>query len=192
MAFFLRKEEPRYSDYKRYKPHLQRDFRRQCAYCERTEGYVRAPEFFGVDHFRPKALFPALDCEYSNLYYCCNRCNGIKSDKWPSEADFADGRRFADPCESDPYVDHFVETADGFLNSLTETGNYTIAYLRLNDPPCRDFRIKRSRAATKIARLRELIQAFSSPEVPPILWELLADVESEWSECFHPESSNST
>lgn len=185
MAFFLRGEEPpRYSDCRSYRPFLRRDFRHQCAYCERTEGYIGDPEFFGIDHFRPKSTFPKLECEYSNLYYCCNRCNRTKSNRWPSPADLDRGRQFADPCESDPYAVHFVEEPNNVLKPLTPAGEYTTTVLRLNDPSCLRFRIRRSRLAAAIASAKAEIRGGGPSEILPIIEEMLAVMETEWNQCY--------
>ena len=73
MAFFIRRDDVLIqTQAAKYKPHLRIDFQWRCAYCETTEVYRRGVDVFGVDHFKPKAKFPELDCHYPNLYYCCN------------------------------------------------------------------------------------------------------------------------
>ena len=81
MAFFTRTPNLKvYSDYRKYRPQLASDFNHLCAYCEMSETYLRTQSAFGVDHFRPFALFPELDCVYTNLYYCCNDCNAARGE----------------------------------------------------------------------------------------------------------------
>ena len=132
MAVFVRTETPpRYADYRRYKPHLRRDFQYQCAYCTINEAEFGGHYNFHIDHFRPQSLFPELRTEYSNLYYACSICNTYKSDTWPTEEQIARGRRFLDPC-ADDYAAHFEPQPDGMLRELTEPAKYTSTHLRLN------------------------------------------------------------
>src|SRR5436853_749314 len=98
MAFFVRTPNPKhYKRFQSYKRLLAYDFNRRCAYCEMSEGYLRTADVFGVDHFRPFALFPDLECVYTNLYYCCNGCNSIKGKTWPTPEMEVAGVGFADP-----------------------------------------------------------------------------------------------
>ena len=86
MALFERRENPPVtSNYRDHIPLLRREFRGQCAYCERTEEYMGGDEAFEVDHFKPKSKFPELITTYHNLYYVCRKCNGHKWETWPTE-----------------------------------------------------------------------------------------------------------
>ena len=110
MARFIRRETPPYySDHRKYKPFLRKDFQFQCAFCERTEAYLGGAEEFEVDHFKPESTFPELRVVYENLYYTCRRCNGYKSATWPSNDKIGRGLVFADPCVEDPYDVHLRE-----------------------------------------------------------------------------------
>ena len=100
---------PTFSDYTSYRPYLRKDFEYQCAYCEMTEASVFGIETFGIDHFKPKKVFPGLICVYENLYYCCNDCNRYKGAVWPSAERTAEGYFFPDPCACDPLLDHLQE-----------------------------------------------------------------------------------
>jgi len=53
-----------------------------CCYCE---GNVDPTSSQQVEHYRPKSKFPDLTFEWSNLHYCCPKCNISKSDKWDEE-----------------------------------------------------------------------------------------------------------
>ncbi|WP_437574505.1 HNH endonuclease [Sorangium sp. So ce887] len=61
-----------------------------CAYCQSpvssnhpgTSGEDRPPG--QVEHFRPKARFPAQAYEWKNYFLACMACNGAKHDKWPA------------------------------------------------------------------------------------------------------------
>lgn len=132
MAIFVRHENPPlYSDYRRCKPYLRRDFQYQCAYCTIYEAEFGGHHNFQIDHFCPQSLFPELKNEYSNLYYACSICNVYKSNSWPTEEQVKLGRRFLDPC-TDDYDAHFKQLPDGTLRTLTEPAKYTLSHLRLN------------------------------------------------------------
>jgi hypothetical protein len=120
MALFIRRNSvPVQIRPANYKPFLREDFQWRCAYCETTEVYRRGDEMFGIDHFRPKAKFPELDCHYPNLYYCCNSCNSHKGSAWPSPEREAAGDGFTDPCLRDPFLHELWASYWGpILNSM--------------------------------------------------------------------------
>jgi hypothetical protein len=89
---------PAYASYKRYKPYLRDEFRRQCIYCRLPDG-VKGPDSFGVDHYRPQKLFPSLETTYSNLFYSCNCCNSRKKNFWPTLAQLRDKKFIPNPCD---------------------------------------------------------------------------------------------
>ena len=79
------------------KEYLRNDFSHECAYCKLQEkelGIIDT-DYFEVDHFRPQSN-ENMDFNphvYFNLYYCCNKCNSEKSDKWSTD--------LLDPCKDD-------------------------------------------------------------------------------------------
>lgn len=159
MARFTRSEAPPgYRDFRRYTPHLRKDFVFRCAYCERTEAYLGGREAFEVDHFRPVNKFPDLDCDYENLYYVCGKCNRHKSGTWPSLAQAVQGARFADPCTEDPYLDHLREMDDGGLEELTLCGSYSNGHIRLSRAEVRTWRQFRRQARQDLPWLRAMEQ----------------------------------
>ncbi len=101
-----------------------------------------------VDHFRPKGRPESahLRLAWTNLYYCCRRCNHHKSSKWPNADELEQGLRFVDPCEEDP-DEHFRLTRDksgnedGKIASKTSSGRYSIAKIRLNRKQLIDIRL---------------------------------------------------
>lgn len=94
-------------------------------YCESQVSHV----YFGdVEHIRPKASdrFPELEFEWSNLGYCCARCNGAKRDQ------FSDDCPLVDPYAEEPN-DHLL--AFGALlwqKAGSERGALTIGVIELN------------------------------------------------------------
>ena len=136
MVFSRRILTRTYSDYTRYRPFLREDFRFRCAYCLRNEFFVGGEAGCVMDHHRPQGGpygRPDLVSVYENLYWCCNECNSLKGDTWPSPQQYAAGQRFLDPCQPDgDHELHWRVEADGTLTPLTDVGEYTIAHLVLD------------------------------------------------------------
>ena len=145
-----------FTDYRSYKRHLQPEFCRVCAYCEVPDGYYKTDEIFGVEHFRPKKHFPELDCQYENLYYCCNACNRFKGALWPTEDDILSGRRFVDPCIEDLYASHVSPTTNDELDALTVTGTFVLGVIKLNRKSLVNYRRRREQAGVALLRLKDL------------------------------------
>lgn len=51
-----------------------------CCFCDGypLEGMSNEP----IEHFQPKSKFPYFAFTWSNLYYCCEKCQSSKADKW--------------------------------------------------------------------------------------------------------------
>jgi hypothetical protein len=130
----------------------------RCAYCERTEQYLGGEEAFEVEHFKPTSKFQELICAYHNLYYVCRKCNGHKSETWPSEEQIARGERFADPCIEDPYVEHLLEREDGRLHELTGCGVYSNRHIRLDRHDLQRWRRLRAQARRDLPGLTGIAQ----------------------------------
>jgi hypothetical protein len=81
-----------------YKAILRAEFGFQCVYCRLPDG-VKGQDSFGVDHYRPRSLFPELRTTYSNLFYACNACNRRKGDYWPSSDELRARRFIPNPCD---------------------------------------------------------------------------------------------
>jgi uncharacterized protein (TIGR02646 family) len=156
--FKRRQQPPLFDNYRRYRPYLEIDFRRQCCYCGMHE-VPEHPGSFAIEHFRPKGKFLDLECNYENLYYACFRCNRFKWHHWPSGAELQNGSRFWDPC-ADVSVEHFYCTfADGAIHPRTKCGEYTREKVRLDRSFLRTLRLKRierqRRFRTILALLRQ-------------------------------------
>lgn len=65
-----------------------------CSFCD--AGPLEAVSKEPIEHFRPKGnpLFHALAFTWSNLFYCCDRCQSTKGEQWddgllkPDDPDF--------------------------------------------------------------------------------------------------------
>jgi hypothetical protein len=130
------------SNYHDYKPVLRHDFFRSCAYCTMSEAEAQAMRFT-IDHYEPRALYPQLVNEYSNLMYCCDECNSRKGDLCPPDTARAAGVRFFRPDE-DIYPDHFELTGIR-LKHKTAIGDFSIDGLDLNRAMLRKLRELRQR-----------------------------------------------
>lgn len=128
----VRQYAPRlFKHYRSYKPYLQREFSRVCAYCRQPDS--SAPNLnFGVDHYRPQSVprFRALNRSYSNLFYCCGSCNSRKNAYWPD--DEATGQFVVNPCDY-AMADHIrFEASTGKVVTRTPNGVKTEELLQLN------------------------------------------------------------
>ncbi|MFJ6169519.1 HNH endonuclease [Curtobacterium sp. NPDC092190] len=69
---------------------LQRDAENKCMYCE---SFIDDVSYGAVEHILPKSRFEHLALEWSNLGYCCPRCNTNKGAYWSED----DELRVLDP-----------------------------------------------------------------------------------------------
>lgn len=120
---------PEYANYRSYKPFLRIEFDRCCVYCRHPDG-IKTTDAFGVDHYRPKKLFPALATSYLNLYYCCNACNARKDAYWPANS-FERTHFIPNPCEHEMFRHLRYDGAK--VESKTRAGEVAVATLQLND-----------------------------------------------------------
>ncbi len=144
-----------------------------------TEASVFGIETFGVDHFRPKKLFPELTLVYDNLYYCCNDCNRYKGPVWPSAEQLARGYFFPDPCECDPLVDHIQEQADCRWEAISKAGVFALEALRLNREACLRFRSRKQSVERRISEYRNLLNSIEPVDIRDLLLQALTELEIE-------------
>ncbi|HVY21921.1 MAG TPA: hypothetical protein VG962_01025 [Steroidobacteraceae bacterium] len=67
--------------------------RERCMYCVDSHGC-------DIDHFRPKAHFPEVAFEWSNLLLCCSECGRLKGSQFPLENGLP---QLIDPCIENPW-----------------------------------------------------------------------------------------
>jgi uncharacterized protein (TIGR02646 family) len=97
----------------------------KCVYCESKITHI---DFGDVEHIKPRALFPHLTYDWSNLGYVCGKCNNAKGAKYSAEAPFVD-----------PYVDQPEDYLFAFGWILchrngSERGETTVTEIELNRP----------------------------------------------------------
>jgi len=137
-AKHVRTRKPQaFKNYKQFKPDLRAEFSGQCVYCRMLDR-LKGEEGFGVDHYRPKSLFPRLEAEYANLYYCCNRCNSWKREFWPNRRQQAKGIFIPNPCD-DVMFEH-MRYRLGTVSDVSDAGAWTVDSLDLNHAPLVELR----------------------------------------------------
>jgi len=116
---------------------LRAEFFSQCVYCRLPDG-IKGQDNFGIDHYRPRSLFPDLKNTYSNLFYACNACNRRKKDYWPSSAAIAAGRFIPNPCDHVMY--QHLRYRRARVEPHTAAGEEADKRLMLNDDVSIQFR----------------------------------------------------
>jgi hypothetical protein len=183
MIFRRSPDVPALNDYRAYRdPYLRPDFQYRCAYCLTHEFYFLQGDGGEVDHHRPLNAsghdFSHLRNVYSNLYWTCGQCNREKGNLWPSDAEYAQGHRFLDPCVQD-HDDHWDTLADGTVSAKTDTGRYTIRYIRLDRQRLNELRRLLQTYQAKAAAVEaELERRDISPEQRRVLLAHLADLRT--------------
>ena len=111
---------------------LRAAFRDKCGYCEAVITHI---DYGHIEHYRPKAAYPAGTFRWSNLLLGCGICNGPlgKGDTFPNKLA---GGPIINPCAEDPKL-HFAfrwdaQTKLARVVPLTARGSTTERLLRLN------------------------------------------------------------
>jgi hypothetical protein len=184
MIFRRSTDVPVLDNYEGYRdPYLRPDFQYRCAYCLTHEHYFLDGDAGEIDHHRPLNPpsqigkdFSELKNVYENLYWSCSRCNRIKGNRWPTDAQYAAGERFLDPCVED-HDAHWATHPDGTITPFTLIGHYTIRKIRLDRPALNRRRAQLYQDQQKFALLEaELERRDISREHQQILRDYLADV----------------
>ena len=183
MIFRRSPDVPPLNDYRAYRDtYLRPDFGYRCAYCLAHEFYFLQGDGGEIDHFRPLHArdhdFSHLKNEYGNLYWTCGQCNLEKGNFWPSDAEYAEGFRFLDPCLED-HDDHWDTCADGTLIAKTNIGRYTIRFVRLDRQRLNALRRFLFAYQQKVAELEtELVKRNLSQKQRTVLASHLEDIKA--------------
>ena len=126
---YKRKFFPQYKTNKSYKAVLRKEFGNICVYC-------RMPDFlkvdsFGVDHYKPKEIFPELEWNYRNLFYACNTCNSRKGSYWPTSDLLKTNIFLPNPCDHVMYEHLRYEGV--IVNARSKAGELADKLLDFND-----------------------------------------------------------
>ena len=189
MRFQRAANVPQLSHYRDYRDAcLRPDFRYRCAYCLAHEFYFQNGDGGEIDHHRPlnppakvNKDFSHLVHAYSNLYWTCGKCNAVKSNKWPTDAEYEQGLQFLDPCAED-HNDHWMIRPDGTLHPLTKTGKYSIAKIKLNRRRLKEQR----RHQREIQELIQRVEAVLSVKLPGPERDVIQDTLSALRQQIEP------
>lgn len=138
----------------------------KCMYCE---SYVSHVYFGDVEHIRPKSniRFSHLEFEWTNLGFCCARCNNAKKDQ------FDENCPLIDPYSEDP-SDHLVAFGTIVRHKAgSERGAITIITTDLNRPELIE------RRAIRLDDLQNALDACYRTKNPPLQQILLHALEAE-------------
>jgi hypothetical protein len=123
--------------YQLYKPFLRTEFSATCVYCRLAEKVNGGSDKHGVDHYRPKKKFPALETTYANLFFACNTCNRLKGDYWPAPRHLT-VRFIPNPCDH-VLSNHFASRGMRLVGR-TPAGRQAIWEMDLNSPQALELR----------------------------------------------------
>ena len=121
MEKHILKHHPVCVNYRKYKPWLRDEYEFRCVFCKAREKWSsEGAASFHADHLTPKSVDPERASDYSNLVYCCPRCNQVKSTK-----------TLPGPCE-EAYGLHYKLGDDGRAIALTRLGTSIIHTTGMN------------------------------------------------------------
>jgi hypothetical protein len=147
-----RSAQPSNGTYKDWKVLLAQEGFHQCVYCAISETSFGGTRNFHVEHFRPKAIFVALENAFANLFYACSICNGFKGDDWRDPCDALETACYVSPASWE-YADLLrADASDHLAVSDHVAGRFMIERLYLNRPQL----IMERRLSAADIRLREI------------------------------------
>lgn len=141
---------PLFSDYRRYKPFLQKEFSNKCVYCRKADS-LEDKGGFHVEHYRPKNQFPDLEVKYANLFYSCAACNRYKGTYWSDNP----SRQITNPC--DDVMSHHLKFEEATITSQSEKGSHTIEMLQLNNQNSLQYRVRVRGLIVRFLKLLDVV-----------------------------------
>ena len=99
---------------------------------------MRGEDSFGVDHYKPKSLFPDELLVYSNLFYSCNVCNRRKGGFWPNLRQREMEIFIPNPCDHKMF--EHVRFEGLRVVPRTDAGKWCVELLSLNDSEFLEYR----------------------------------------------------
>ena len=121
-----------YLSYESYRPWVEDEFHFRCIYCLNRK--VWSPtNIWVIDHLISQDEAPELECEYSNLVFACQFCNGQKL-----------AVTVPDPCRV-AYGKCLRVEPDGKVTALNKQGTRLVEIIRLNHPRFIQERLKTMR-----------------------------------------------
>ena len=125
-----------YKDFHDYREYLRNDFNHRCGYCNVSDDFLS--NYLEIDHFVPCDYYSnnnldSLETDYTNLIYCCKKCNLAKSNKYDNNGESYDNILFYDPVRVN-YNSIFYRNEYGRICSNDDKGNQMIINLKLYRP----------------------------------------------------------
>lgn len=152
-----------FSDYRRYKDFLAKDFKSRCGYTDCYDFWFGGKNNFQIDHFKSQLKHPELATKYENLVYSCSYVNRAKSD---------DVGNYIDPVNVD-YNDHFYRDELGNIYPKDHSECAKYMYIRLK------LYLKRhsiiwmlDQLEQRMFKLQELIESFNNQDAKDLLIEI--------------------
>ncbi len=118
------------SDYRVYKLKLRQEFLYSCGYCKTREPEIGGAKSFHIDHYKPKSVFPDLECSYVNLIYACRDCNQYKGAYWPTPLQRLSGKSIINP-RKENFAKH-VNMSECKWEGKTVRGKWNVFKFRLD------------------------------------------------------------
>ncbi len=110
-----------YAHYREFRPWLEDEFSFRCVYCLKRMAWS-STDIWAIDHLISQDDAPELECEYDNLVFACQFCNGRKGPN-----------RVPDPCQV-AYGRCLRVESSGTITPLNKPGHRLVSVLRLNHP----------------------------------------------------------
>ena len=138
----------------------------KCMYCESQVAHI---SFGDVEHYRPKAVgrYPHLEFVWTNLGYCCTRCNNAKRDQFDEDCPLID------PYSEEPNQHLLAFGAIVRHKAGSERGAITIQTVDLNRAELIE------RREVRIAELQKAIDACFRTRSAAVREQLLAELQRE-------------
>lgn len=111
----------KYSNYRKYKQYLKKDFNGKCGYTDCSQLWFGGSSSFHIDHFKSKSIHPHLETEYSNLVYSCSYVNIAKGN---------DDSVYLDPCNDD-YNQHFYRDKFGNIFPVPQSAKANYMFIKM-------------------------------------------------------------
>jgi len=139
----------------------------KCMYCESPIAVIDTEQ---IEHYRPKAIYPQLTFEWTNLGLSCPKCNRKKSDRFDENCTFIN-----------PYIDlpedHFYFTSTMVFHKPNDKrADLTELTLDLNRPELMEAR------KTRIDAIRSLIDQYEAESNPSLKALRKKNIEKEIAE----------
>ena len=135
----------------------------KCMYCE---VFVSESSFGEVEHIKPKSIFPALEFDWNNLGFVCQRCNNSKGNKYDAALEIVN------PYSENPEEFLIASGSYVFQKQGNARGEKTIRDVDLNRNELLE---KRQELISRIQK--SIDAAFRTPE--PLRNDLIAELKKE-------------